>query len=76
MHATYDWIAGEAGPEIAQRFLLSMYGYCDALANFPFRGRARDDLTPGMRVIGFRRRVSVSFSCFHEKNGPEMARIS
>lgn len=61
LRAIYDWIAGEAGPEIAQRFVLSIYDYCDELADFPLRGRARDDLTNGMRVIGFRRRAMIAF---------------
>lgn len=46
---------------MAQRYVLSIYDYCDDLANFPLRGRARDDLSPGMRVIGFRRRAIVAF---------------
>ncbi len=61
LRTIYDWIAGEAGPVMAQRYVLSIYDYCDDLANFPLRGRARDDLSPGMRVIGFRRRAIVAF---------------
>ena len=67
LRAIYDWIAGEAGPEIAQRFVLSIYDYCDDLADFPLRGRARDDLTPGMRVIGFRRRAMIAFLVTDDK---------
>lgn len=32
-----------------------------ALATFPHRGTLRDDLAPGMRVIGFERRASIIF---------------
>jgi toxin ParE1/3/4 len=31
------------------------------LAIFPERGTLRDDLRPGLRVIGFERRIAVAF---------------
>ena len=31
------------------------------LATFPERGRRRDDIQPGLRVIGFERRVAIAF---------------
>lgn len=27
----------------------------------PFRGRARDDIRPGLRIIGYKRRVVIAF---------------
>lgn len=30
-------------------------------ADFPERGRRRDDLRPGLRIIGFERRVTIAF---------------
>jgi plasmid stabilization system protein ParE len=35
--------------------------YCLGFTMFPERGRRRDDLLPGLRVIGFGRRVTISF---------------
>ena len=35
--------------------------YCVGLAGFPERGWRRDDLRPGLRVIGFGRRVAIAF---------------
>ena len=32
-----------------------------ALATFPKRGRRRDDILPGLRTIGFERRVTIAF---------------
>jgi toxin ParE1/3/4 len=34
---------------------------CESLATFPLRGTRRDDIRPGLRVFGFRRRVSIAF---------------
>lgn len=34
---------------------------CESLRTFPNRGVLRDDIRPGMRVFGFRRRVSITF---------------
>jgi toxin ParE1/3/4 len=32
-----------------------------ALTTFPERGIVRDDLLPGLRIIGFERRASIAF---------------
>jgi toxin ParE1/3/4 len=31
------------------------------LQTFPERGRRRDELLPGLRIVGFERRVSIAF---------------
>lgn len=36
--------------------------YCEGLVDFPFTGIARDDLRPGLRTIGFRRRATIAFA--------------
>ena len=35
--------------------------YCRGFAEFPHRGIIRDDLLPGLRVVGFERRISLAF---------------
>jgi toxin ParE1/3/4 len=35
--------------------------YCLGFATFPERGTRRDDLRPGLRTIGFGRRVTIAF---------------
>ncbi len=35
--------------------------FCLGLGSAPQRGRRRDDLRPGVRVVGFKRKVSVYF---------------
>jgi toxin ParE1/3/4 len=56
-----DYIANQAGPVIANGYLDRIYAACMALADFPERGRRRDDILPGLRTIGFERRVTIAF---------------
>ena len=56
------YIAQEASPEIAQRFTAAIVGYCEGFDTFPYRGTKRDDIRPGLRTVGFRRRVTVAFA--------------
>jgi toxin ParE1/3/4 len=60
--AIYRWIAEEATPTLAERFTRAIVDYCEKLESFPERGTRRDDLRPGLRTIGFRRRVTIAFA--------------
>lgn len=55
----YEYIRGESSPETAQRFTDSIVNYCNGFSTFPNRGTLRDDLRPGLRVVGFRRRGAI-----------------
>lgn len=57
----FTWIADQGSSETAERFVMSIYEFCDGLSDFPHLGVAREDLFPGMRVLGFRRRVTIGF---------------
>ena len=39
---------------------------CDALADFPMVGRVQDDIRPGLRTTGFRRRAVIAFAVTDE----------
>ncbi|KAB1072086.1 type II toxin-antitoxin system RelE/ParE family toxin [Methylobacterium planeticum] len=56
------YIAGEAGAAAAAAFTEAIVAYCESFATFPERGRRRDDIRPGLRVIGFRRRATIAFA--------------
>lgn len=59
----YLWIAEQSGfPDRAEGYVSAIFDYCDNLADFPFRGIARDDLRPGLRTLGFRRRAVIAFA--------------
>ncbi len=57
-----DYIEAEASLAVAQNFVGDIVGYCNSFDLFPQRGTARDDLYPGLRLVGFRRRVSIAFA--------------
>ena len=57
----YLHIAAAASPEIAARYTDAIVTQCESLNTSPMRGARRDDIRPGMRVFGFRRRVSIAF---------------
>ncbi len=61
LSALYDYIARAASPRIAGNYLDRIEKTCLSLATFPTRGTARDDLAPGLRTIGFERRVTIAF---------------
>ncbi len=59
----YLWIAEQSGfPGRAENYVSAILDYCDNLADFPMIGLARDDLRPGLRTIGFRRRAVIAFA--------------
>jgi toxin ParE1/3/4 len=55
------WVAERAGMQAAARYLDRLTSYCHRLDVFPKRGTARDDLLPGLRTVGFERRVLIAF---------------
>ncbi len=57
----YEYISAEAGPAVAGGYIDRIEAACASLAKFPARGRARDDIRTGLRVLGFERRVLIAF---------------
>ncbi|WP_448062519.1 type II toxin-antitoxin system RelE/ParE family toxin [Cellulomonas hominis] len=57
----YDFVAAAGSPVVAANLVDAIVGFCEDLAPFPLRGHARDDIRPGLRTIGFRRRAVVAF---------------
>ena len=57
-----DYIAELADPRTAASYAGQILATCHNLATFPHRGRARDDIRPGLRITGFRRRVTIAFT--------------
>jgi toxin ParE1/3/4 len=55
------YIASQSSAEVANGYLDRIYAACMSLATFPERGRRRDDILPGLRTIGFERRVTIAF---------------
>ncbi len=59
--AIYAYIRDHASAAIAQAYLRRIIAFIDGFDLFPNRGTARDDIRPGLRIIGFERRVSIAF---------------
>ncbi len=57
----YEYIAQRSNPERALAYTDRIVAACLGLARFPERGTRRDDVRPGLWVIGFRRRVTIAF---------------
>lgn len=43
------------------RYVERIETFCRSFSEFPKRGIGRDDLLPGLRVIGFERRITIAF---------------
>ena len=57
-----DYITEHSGAQSAEAYVGRIIDYCLGLSTFPERGRRRDDIRPGLRTLGFERRVMIVFS--------------
>jgi toxin ParE1/3/4 len=57
----YDYIADASGPVVAVGYINRIEAACLALETFRERGTRRDDIRPGLRMIGFERRATIFF---------------
>ncbi|MBB4235656.1 type II toxin-antitoxin system RelE/ParE family toxin [Rhizobium esperanzae] len=57
----YELLLTRAGPVIAGAYVQGLYDFIDDLAAFPERGTVREGSVPGLRIIGYRRRVTIAF---------------
>ena len=57
----YDVIADASLPERALAYVEALRRHCLGLAEFPERGTRRDAIRPGLRTLGYRRRVTIAF---------------
>ena len=62
-----DWIAERAGTEVALDYVQRVEAFCEGLAYSSERGHRRDDLRRGMRVVGFERRIAITFVVLDEE---------
>ena len=57
----YEIIAAQAGPDVAGQYVERIEAACPALEISPMRGTRRDDISPGLRTMGFERRATIVF---------------
>ncbi|MGL5136322.1 MAG: type II toxin-antitoxin system RelE/ParE family toxin [Beijerinckiaceae bacterium] len=58
---TYDYLLPLIGDEAAARYVRRLREACEKLGHFPERGSRRDDLLPGLRLVGVRRKATIAF---------------
>ncbi|WP_044548340.1 type II toxin-antitoxin system RelE/ParE family toxin [Mesorhizobium japonicum] len=63
----YDDIAERASPAIAWNFVVGIRDHCLGLSTFPQRGTVRVEIMPGVRIVGYRRAVSIAFAVEGER---------
>ncbi|MDG4879430.1 type II toxin-antitoxin system RelE/ParE family toxin [Mesorhizobium sp. WSM4935] len=63
----YDDIAERASPAVAWNFVAGIRDHCLGLSTFPQRGSERVEIMPGLRIIGYRRAVSIVFAVDGER---------
>lgn len=57
----YDWIASKASLQIAISYIERLEAYCLGFDVASERGHSRDDIRPGLRIVGFERRITIAF---------------
>jgi toxin ParE1/3/4 len=56
-----DWIAERAGMDVALKYIERLEVYCSGFEFAGERGQRRDDIRPGLRIVGFERRIAIAF---------------
>ena len=59
--AIYDWVNERAGKAAAARYVGRLQDFCENLDIASERGTLRPDILPGLRTLGFERRVTIAF---------------
>jgi toxin ParE1/3/4 len=66
LDSLFEWLVNRAGEAIALGYVERIRRHCLALVPFPRRGTKRDEIAPGLRTIGFERRVTIAFAVEHD----------
>ena len=63
----HDYIAEASGAVVAGAYIGRIEAACLPLETLPERGTRRDDIRPGLRIIGFERRATIVFQVLESK---------
>jgi len=61
LFALYDWIAEAGSPDTALAYVERIEAFCTGLDLASERGSLRDDVRPGLRIVGFERSATIAF---------------
>ncbi|CAH1656461.1 Type II toxin-antitoxin system RelE/ParE family toxin [Hyphomicrobiales bacterium] len=57
----HHYIADRTSETVADNYVGRLVAYCERFDTFPERGMRRDDVLPGLRLVGFERRATIAF---------------
>jgi toxin ParE1/3/4 len=57
----HSYISQSTSADVADGYVGRIVRYCERFEVFPLRGTGRDDIMPGLRTVGFERRVTIAF---------------
>ena len=58
----YEWVAAKACLQVAISYIERIEAYCLGFEIASERGHRRGDVIPGLRIVGFERRVTIAFN--------------
>lgn len=61
LNGLYDYITEQSGAVRAIGYVKRIESYCRGFELAFARGTRRDDIRPGLRVVGFERRITIAF---------------
>lgn len=61
----YEYIADRASETVALAYIERIEAYLRGFDLVAERGSRRDDIRPGLRIVGFERRVTIAFMIKH-----------
>lgn len=61
LEALHDYILDQSGAARAWAYVSRIRAHCEKLQDFPYRSRAADDISPGLRTLIFERRVTIFY---------------
>ena len=73
MIAQLRYLSEKASPTIAHNYLMRIKSFCLSLETFPQRGTELPGNPPGIRMVGFERRVTILFRI--EENAIRILRV-
>ena len=61
LRALHRYISRKSSPAIASRYTARIRAFLSGFSQYPMRGSIRNDIRPGIRMVGFERRISIAF---------------
>lgn len=59
--ALYEYVAEQSSAAVAIGYIARIEAYCLGFDLGAERGSQRDDIRPGLRTVGFERRITIAF---------------